>query len=49
MRYGHNPYGRMIPCPRCGAQFRTVERLRSHEDHDRDICNERRLLRSITA
>lgn len=39
--YGHNPYGAMYACEVCGARFRTVERLRAHEDDDGDLCAER--------
>ena len=42
--YGHNPYGAMYSCPTCGARFRTVERLRAHEDGDGDLCAERAAL-----
>ena len=43
--YGHNPYGAMYSCPTCGARFRTVERLRAHEDDDGDLCAERAAMR----
>lgn len=32
--YGHNPYGAMFDCTDCGQRFRTVERLRDHQDFD---------------
>lgn len=38
--YGHNPHGAMYECARCGWRFRTVERLRRHQDEDQDLCHE---------
>lgn len=39
--YGHNPYGAMFDCTDCGQRFRTVERLRDHQDFDQDVCRDR--------
>ena len=39
--YGHNPYGAMFDCTDCGQRFRTVERLRDHQDFDQDVCRGR--------
>ncbi len=40
--YGHNPYGAMFACESCGQRFRTVERLRAHQDdpEQRQVCQE---------
>lgn len=41
-------YPAMIPCPECGQQFRTVSRLRDHEDdpEQQAACRERVLLKT---
>lgn len=38
--YGHDPNGAMLDCHRCGWRFRTIERLRRHQDDDQDLCHE---------
>ena len=38
--HGHNPFGAMLQCSACGMWFRTLGRLRAHEDNDQDLCRD---------